>query len=174
MILVWKILCFHWKYLYSLTAKIDFSDLYSISRDKLIYIEEKWWTSYMELFPTMKTWLKIESKLPCQVSHVSAEKWIREACRLRPDSCHVKKSFCYNHIRQNSRIHEIKQLLTYWTLHSNVTAKLQKQIIDNSSAFSKAQHVASSSELPLPSLPLVVWTKTRYLLSLLLNQGEIF
>ena len=43
--------CFHWKYLYSLTAKIDFSDLYSISGDELITKEENWWTSYMELFP---------------------------------------------------------------------------------------------------------------------------
>ena len=42
--------CFAWKCLYSLTAKIDFSDLYSISGDELIAKEETWWTSYMELF----------------------------------------------------------------------------------------------------------------------------
>ena len=44
--------CFCWKCLYSLTAKIDFSDLYSISGDELITKEENWWTSYMELFPS--------------------------------------------------------------------------------------------------------------------------
>ena len=43
--------CFCWKCLYSLTAKIDFSDLYSISGEELIIKEENWWTSYMELFP---------------------------------------------------------------------------------------------------------------------------
>ena len=41
--------CFLWKCLYSLNAKIDFSNLYSISGDELITIEENWWTSYMEL-----------------------------------------------------------------------------------------------------------------------------
>ena len=32
---------------------LDFSDLYSISGEKLIIKEENWWTSYMELFPKM-------------------------------------------------------------------------------------------------------------------------
>ena len=39
--------------MYSLTAKIDFSNLYSISRDELITEEENLWTSYMELFPSI-------------------------------------------------------------------------------------------------------------------------
>ena len=43
--------CFCWKCLYCLTAKIDFSDLYSISGEELTTKEENWWTSYMELFP---------------------------------------------------------------------------------------------------------------------------
>ena len=36
--------CFCWKCLYSLTAKIDFSDLYSISGDVLINKGENLWT----------------------------------------------------------------------------------------------------------------------------------
>ena len=43
--------CFCWQCLYSLTAKIDFSDLYSISGEELIIKEENGWTSYMKLFP---------------------------------------------------------------------------------------------------------------------------
>ena len=56
--------CFCWKCLYSLTPKIDFSDLYSISGDELITKEENWWTSYMELFP--KFLFRYGTSLPVQ------------------------------------------------------------------------------------------------------------
>ena len=53
--------------MYFLTAKIDFSDLYSISGEELIIIEENWWTSYMELFPT---WI-IRKNLVCFIKNES-------------------------------------------------------------------------------------------------------
>ena len=56
------------KRLYSLTAKIDFSDLYSISWDILITSGENWWTSYRELFPCLGLLKFLFARLACSVN----------------------------------------------------------------------------------------------------------